>query len=226
MFSRLPLLCCLLSLGALLAGCETMQPKVEVAPAQPIRYVQAEAPAAVPSGGLFRAATYRPGFEDPRARLPGDLVTIQITERVTASQSTSASIDRSADVSAGIAAFPLLKSGTLGKLDVGAQSSNSFAGDGKNAANNTFSGTITATVQEVLPNGHLLVVGEKQTGVNANVDVMRFSGTIDPRQIRPGNVVASTQVANARIESVSRGAQGEAMSIGWLARFFLSVLPF
>jgi flagellar L-ring protein precursor FlgH len=226
MSSRLPLLCCLLSLGALLAGCETMQPKVEVAPAQPIRYVQAEAPAAVPSGGLFRAATYRPGFEDPRARLPGDLVTIQITERVTASQSTTAKIDRSADVSAGISAFPLLKSNTLGKLDVGAQSSNSFSGDGKNAANNTFSGTITATVQEVLPNGHLLVVGEKQTGVNANVDVMRFSGTIDPRHIRPGNVVSSTQVANARIESVSRGAQGEAMSIGWLARFFLSVLPF
>jgi len=226
MSSRLPLLCCLLSLGALLAGCETMQPKVEVAPAQPIRYVQAEAPAAVPSGGLFRAATYRPGFEDPRARLPGDLVTIQITERVTASQSTTAKIDRSADVSAGITALPLLKGSTLGKLDVGAQSSNSFSGDGKNAANNTFSGTITATVQEVLPNGHLLVVGEKQTGVNANVDVMRFSGTIDPRHIRPGNVVASTQVANARIESVSRGAQGEAMSIGWLARFFLSVLPF
>jgi len=211
MSSRLPLLCCLLSLGALLAGCET---------------VQAEAPAAVPSGGLFRAATYRPGFEDPRARLPGDLVTIQITERVTASQSTTAKIDRSADVSAGITALPLLKGSTLGKLDVGAQSSNSFSGDGKNAANNTFSGTITATVQEVLPNGHLLVVGEKQTGVNANVDVMRFSGTIDPRHIRPGNVVASTQVANARIESVSRGAQGEAMSIGWLARFFLSVLPF
>ena len=129
-------------------------------------------------------------------------------------------------MSAGVSAFPLLNSSTLGKLDVGAQSGNSFSGDGKSAANNTFSGTITATVQEVLPNGHLLVVGEKQTGVNANVDVMRFSGTIDPRHIRPGNVVASTQVANARIESASRGAQGEAMSIGWLARFFLSVLPF
>ena len=87
-------------------------------------------------------------------------------------------------------------------------------------------GSITATVQEVLPNGHLVVVGEKQTGVNANVDVLRFSGTIDPRHIRPGNVVASTQVANARIESRNRGAQGEAMSIGWLARFFLSVIPF
>ena len=36
--------------------------------------------------------------------------------------------------------------------------------------------------------------------------------TIDPRTIRPGNVVASTQVANARIESRNRGAQGDAIT--------------
>lgn len=211
---------------AVLAGCETMQPKVEIAPVRPVEYVQAPQAQGVPSGSLFRPATYRPGFEDTRARLAGDIVTIQITERVTASQNSSASIDRSADVSAGISAFPFLKGATLGKLDVGAQSNNQFSGDGKNQANNTFNGSITATVQEVLPNGHLLVVGEKQIGVNANVDVMRFSGTIDPRTIRPGNVVDSTQVANARIESRNRGAQGDAMVIGWLARFFLSVIPF
>jgi len=224
--SRRIALCALVSSLALLAGCETMQPKVEIAPTKPVEYAQTPQAQGVPSGSLFRPATYRPGFEDARARLPGDIVTIQITERVTASQNSSASIDRSADVSAGITAFPFLKGATLGKLDVGAQSENSFAGDGKNQANNTFNGSITATVQEVLPNGHLVVVGEKQIGVNANVDVMRFSGTVDPRTIRPGNVVASTQVANARIESRNRGAQGEAMSIGWLARFFLSVIPF
>jgi flagellar L-ring protein precursor FlgH len=212
----------------LLAGCETLQrvPQVDLVPAQPVRYVQPAAPAAAPTGSLFQAATYRPGFEDPRARLPGDAVTIQITERVTASQTNSSSIERSGEVSSGISAFPFLNAGTLGRLNAGAQSDNSFSGDGATQSNNTFSGSITATVQEVLPNGHLLVVGEKQTGVNANVDVLRFSGTIDPRFIRPGNVVSSTQVANARIESRSRGQQGEVMSMGWLARFFLTVLPF
>jgi len=216
----------LVSVAVLLGACETMQPKVELAPAQPVRYAQPASAPAAPSGSLFQAASYRPGFEDPRARLPGDLVTVQIVERVTASQSSSASIDRSGQISGSISALPLLKGSSLGKLDIGAQSDNGFAGDGKTQANNTFTGSITATVQEVLPNGHLVVVGEKQTGVNANVDVLRFSGTIDPRHIRPGNVVASTQVANARIESRNRGAQGEAMSIGWLARFFLSVIPF
>ncbi len=41
----------------------------------------------------------------------------------------------------------------------------------------------------VLPNGHLLIAGEKQIGVNHNVDVLRFSGQVDPRAIQPGNIV-------------------------------------
>lgn len=222
----------ILSLAVLAAGCETLQrtPKVDLVPATPVRYAQAAAPAAPatvsPSGSLFQAASYRPAFEDPRARLPGDILTVQITERVTASQSSSASIDRSGELSGSISALPLLKGGPFERANLGAQSSNSFSGDGSTQSANTFSGSITTTVQEVLPNGHLLVVGEKQIGVNQNVDVLRFSGTVDPKQIRPGNVVASTQVANARIESRGRGAQNEALSIGWLARFFLSVIPF
>jgi flagellar L-ring protein precursor FlgH len=71
-----------------------------------------------------------------------------------------------------------------------------------------------------------VLTGDKQIGVNQNVDVLRFSGTVDPRAIQPGSIVSSTQVANARIESRGRGQQGEAQSIGWLARFFLTVLPF
>jgi len=218
-----------LALALLATGCETLQnqPKVDLQPAQPVQYVQAAPPPAAPTGSLFQAASYRPALEDPRARLPGDIVTIQITERVTASQSSSASIDRSANASGSISAIPLFGGASpWAKSSLGAQSNNTFEGEGTNQSNNAFTGSITATVQQVLPNGHLVVVGEKQIGVNANVDVMRFSGTINPRDIRPGNVVPSTQVANARIESRNRGAQGEAMSIGWLARFFLSVLPF
>ena len=77
----------------------------------------------------------------------------------------------------------------------------------------------------VLPNGHLLVAGEKQIGVNHNVDVLRFSGQVDPRMIQTGNVVASAQIANVRIEHRGRGQQAEAQGIGWLGRFFLNVLP-
>lgn len=228
MNSRLFSLVGLLSLGVWLTGCASLQntPEVDVVPVSAVRYSAPAPVAAVPTGGIFQAVSYRPAFEDPRARLPGDSLTIQITERVSASQKSSASIDRSGDVSASVSAFPFLKAAQLDKLKTGASSSNSFAGQGGTENTNNFSGSITATVLEVLPNGHLLVAGEKQIGVNQNVDVLRFSGTVDPRQIQPGNVIASTQVANTRIESRGRGAQGEALSIGWLARFFLSVIPF
>ena len=79
---------------------------------------------------------------------------------------------------------------------------------------------------EVLPNGHLVVAGDKQIGINQNVDVMRFSGTVDPRLIQPGNLINSNQVANARMESKGRGAQAEAQTVGWLTRFFFNALPF
>ncbi len=231
----IPLLTVLLASAFFLGGCETLQrtPQVDLVPAQPVRYAQ-QAPVAAPAvtvapgGSLFQAVSYRPAFEDPRARMPGDILTVQITERISATQKSSSSVDRSGSASAGISALPFISpsSSLLGKLDVGANSSNKFAGNGETENANNFTGSITTTVQEVLPNGHLLVVGEKQIGVNQKVDVLRFSGTVDPRQIRPGNVVASTQVANVRVESRGRGQQGEALSIGWLARFFLTVLPF
>ena len=80
-------------------------------------------------------------------------------------------------------------------------------------------------VTDVLPNGHLLVSGEKQIGVNSNVDVLRFSGQVDPQQILPGNTIRSVQIANVRVEHRGRGQQADAQTIGWLSRFFLNILP-
>ena len=129
-------------------------------------------------------------------------------------------------MSGGVTAFPFASASILPKLSVGTNSANDFSGEGATASANPFSGSITATVVEVLPNGHLMVAGEKQIGVNQNVDVLRFSGTVDPRVVQPGSIVSSTQVANARIESRGRGAQAEAQTVGWISRFFMSMLPF
>lgn len=217
------------AIALLLAGCETLSRTPQVELYQPA--VQAAAPAPQPvayaaSGSLFRPTSFRPAFEDRRARYVGDVVTITIVENVSASQTKSSTVDKSSSTSSAITAFPFLNAGTLGKLDVGAGSTNAFEGKGGTTSANTFTGSITATVVEVLPNGHLIVTGEKQIGVNENVDVLRFSGTVDPRSIGAGSVVPSTQVANVRVESRGRGAQSESQIMPWLARFFLTLLPF
>lgn len=216
-----------------LAGCVTLQetPKVDLAEPAPIdwrKQSQQYAAARPSNGSLFQAVSYRPGYEDPRARMVGDSLTVEIVERVTATQKSSSNVSKEGAVKSGITSLPLVgaNASLLGKLGVGATSTDTFKGAGDTANDQAFTGTITATVMEVLPNGHLVVVGEKQVGINTSVDVLQFSGTVDPRHLRPGNVVNSTQVANARILSRGRGQQAEAQQIGWLSRFFLSVLPF
>ena len=220
-----------LFLSFFFSGCSSLPQTVAVEfpepsqrePSPPVR--AAKAPA---TGSLFQKTSYRPGFEDARARMVGDMVTIQIVEKVTASQVSTSTANRTTANTANVSAFPFMGAANLAKLkaDIDTASASDFSGKGGTDTANTFYGTITATVVDVLPNGHLLVTGDKQIGINQNVDVMRFSGTIDPRLIQPGNLINSTQVANARMESKGRGAQAEAQTVGWLSRFFFSFLPF
>lgn len=209
-----------------LAGCSTINSRPPVDIAGPTSALPQPMPAPViNNGAIFQAAQYRPLFEDHRARLVGDTLTVQIVEKVSASQKSTSKIDKTGEISAGVTALPGINPNSFGRASAAGSSSNTFEGKGSTENSNDFSGTITATVTGVLPNGHLLIAGEKQIGVNHNVDVLRFSGQVDPRAIQPGNSVPSAQIANVRIEHRGRGAQAEAQGIGWLARFFLNVLP-
>jgi flagellar L-ring protein precursor FlgH len=210
----------------LVAACATPYPTPKVDIAGPTAAVpEPVAPQVVNNGAIFQASQYRPLFEDHRARLVGDTLTVVIVEKVSASQKSTSSIDKSGKLSAAVTALPGVSPNGFGRASAAGNSSNSFEGKGSTENTNDFSGTITATVTGVLANGHLLIAGEKQIGVNQNVDVLRFSGQVDPRAIQPGNTVASAQIANVRIEHRGRGAQADAQGIGWLARFFLNVLP-
>ena len=215
-----------------LAGCDTVSETLNKRPPVDVLKTEAVRPqpivvTPVSNGSIFQASQYRPLFEDHRARLVGDTITVQIVEKVSATQKSTSSIDKSGGVAAGVTAIPGIaaNSFTAARATIGATSSNTFAGKGSTENSNDFSGTITATVIEVLPNGHLTISGEKQIGVNHNVDVLRFSGQVDPRAIQTGNSVASAQIANVRIEQRGKGQQADAQGIGWLGRFFLNVLP-
>lgn len=112
------------------------------------------------------------------------------------------------------------------RTPISGTSDNTFAGKGDSSANNAFTGTIAVTVIEVLPNGNLLVSGEKQMNINQGGEFVRFSGVVNPTTVSSANTVSSTQVADARMEYKGTGYIDEAQTMGWLARFFLSVLPF
>lgn len=179
-----------------------------------------------PSGSIFQTVGYRPLFEDRKPRYVGDILTIQINEKLNASQKANSSTERTSEFDVGTPGV----SGVLGKslkpLSVTGSTSNTFDGKGETASSNVFTGTITVTVMEVLANGNLLVAGEKQIGIRRNSEVLKFKGVINPHNIRPGNLVDSTQVADARLDYRGGGNIEEAQIQGWLTRFFNTFSPF
>lgn len=186
-----------------------------------------------PNGSIFQAINsttggvrYTPLFEDRRARSVGDTIIVTLNERTNASKSSGSNIERSGNIDfsvpslLGIPLSVLKKNATLE-----ASSNNKFDGGGESASKNDFRGTITVTVIETLPNGNLVVSGEKQIGINQGQEFIRLSGIINPVHVM-SNTISSTQIADARIEYRANGYIDEAQTMGWLSRFFLNVSPF
>lgn len=223
--------CMLLASSLLLGGCAHIMQKPLVE--GPTTATPLPMTPAATGGSLFLAGQgmnygYQPMFEDRRPRNVGDTLTILLQENVSASKSSSASANRNGSAGMGLIAVPTKLNSWLGdgKADFEAEGKNDFTGKGGAAARNTFTGTITVTVNELLPNGNLRVVGEKQIAINQGTEFIRFSGVVNPRFISGGNTVPSTQVADARIEYVGNGYINEAQNMGWLQRLFLNLSPF
>jgi flagellar L-ring protein FlgH len=179
------------------------------------------------NGAIYQAASGRPLFEDKRARFLGDTITIKITENTSASTKSNDKLDRSNTSSGSITGLAGLTGKSLnGLASYNTASANAFSGKGEAANNNVFTGNITVTVIDVYPNGNLLVSGEKQLAIGHEQEYVRVSGVINPTFVDSANSVASSSIADARIEYKSSGQVSDGLVMGWLARFFLTAMPF
>jgi len=183
------------------------------------------------SGGpQVSMVSHRPLFEDRRARNVGDTLTVILNETTSAAKNTSLSAARKGSVTSSFSP------GTVGRpnnLYDGIKEFGNFSGSGdiKNegaggsAANNTFAGTITVTVIEILSNGNLVVAGEKQVAISNEEEIIRFGGIVNPNNL-VFNRISSQEVADARIEYRGRGATDDTQGTGWFTRLLLKMAPF
>jgi flagellar L-ring protein precursor FlgH len=207
-----------------LSACGTVPPTNVHQPmsARPVPLI----PLAATPGAIYVSNDNTPLFEIKRARKVGDVLTILINEKTNATKKGNSSAQRSQTSNYGVSALAGLPGKGLLGSNLSASSAHKFDGKGETNANDTFSGIITVTVIEVFANGNLLVSGEKQTGVNQDTEFVRFSGVIDPTRIGFGNSISSIEVADAHIEYRGTGTVDSAQIMGWLAKFFLTFLPF
>ncbi len=224
-----------------LAGCNT-DPSTSVRQPTTIR-PNPTPPVAQADGAIYHVATSRPLFEDRRARFVGDTLTVSLVEKTSASKTSNGSNDRTSSMNASIPTptilgytprpgrtigIPGVNNDTTNSFDTSVRTSGSLKTTNKGSDSNTnaFSGSITVTVIEVLPNGNLMVSGEKQLSINEGTEFVRLSGVVNPVNITAGNVVSSTQIADARIESKAKQSMDTAQIVSMLSRFFIALLPF
>jgi len=224
MVTRLPLAPALAAV-ALLAGCATTPP---TSVHQPMSARAQTPPRPQPmDGAIFQDGTARLLlFADRRARFVGDTITVTIEERLQASNTTSSSAERTGSIAASVPIISRMPGKSFQGLEIEADSSLTHSGKGGASTNNILTGNIAVTVIEVLPNGNLLVSGEKQVSIGHNTEFVRFSGVVNPTSVTAANSVSSTRVADARIEFRGSGYVSEAQRMAWLSRFFLNILPF
>ena len=179
-------------------------------------------PVAQNNGAIYQTNTYRPAFEDRRARHVGDVINVVITESTSAVKNGASSGSKTGSVNFGV---PGVLQSRLG-AQMATSADNKFSDADAQSLSNTFRGTIGATVVEVLPNGNLVIAGEKQVGLNKATEFIRISGMVNPDSIANGNTVASTAIADARVEYRTQSNIDRAEVQSMLSRFFLSLLPF
>ena len=215
----------ILILSALFTGCSVSPAKLANEGFETVRPPYASPPPPL-QGAIFQAGYGLALYEDIRAHLVGDILTVVLLERTNATKqaSTSTLKDSTIELPNPTLFGSPFRINSKGKvsLETNVESANAFDGEADSAQSNSLTGNITVTVAEVLPNGNLIVQGQKRMTINQGEEFVRFSGIVRPADINPDNTVLSTKVANARIAYVGEGMLADANTQGWLGRFFNS----
>lgn len=220
-----------------LGGCAT-RPDPDYLPVPP----EAMTPSPPSNGAIYQAGYSIALFEDLKARRVGDVLTITLVEATSASKKSDTSTSKESelnlgnptllgspvqfDIAGGLLGGSPLQNRTGNTLGMGYTGSQEFGGKGNSIQSNSLKGNISVTVAQVLPNGNLVVRGEKLMVLHNGEEYVRLRGIVRPVDITVDNTVPSTRVAHAQITYGGKGALVDASNHGWLDRFFLKWWPF
>jgi len=206
-----------------LSACATNKPQPVSPDFVPVRPI-ISTPPPIENGGIYQNGYGVSLFSDVSAKRVGDIITIILSENTNATKSASTSTSKDSEIDI---ASPTLLGGPVSATGINflansLDGSRSFAGAGDSSQSNSLNGRVTVTVSEVLPNGHLIVQGEKRMTLNQGNEHIRFSGIVRPADIRADNTVESTSVANAQIIYGGTGMIAQSNQQGWFTQFLSS----
>jgi flagellar L-ring protein precursor FlgH len=168
-------------------------------------------------------------FRDVKARNVNDIITIQIIENATATNSANTSTEKGGDVNLGMPGLFGLEGRTsalnFARLLDGSSSLN-FTGTGSTSRSGVLQAWLTARVVEVLPNGDLVIEGTKDVTINRERQSLSVRGVVRPRDLTANNIVLSTAVAHMEVKFDGKGIVTNANKPGFMHWLFNKILPF
>lgn len=180
-------------------------------------------------GSLYSAnGRLADGFRDVRASQVYDLVTITVSDTTSAVSTGVTNTARKSSVQASVASGALPK-GSAAALSNLANTANNqqLQSQGTTSRGSTLTTTVTAQVTDVLPNGNLVIQGEKEISVNSENQIITLRGIIRPDDLSPVNSVPSDRVARMEIRVNGKGVVNDAVKRPFiLYRLLLGLLPF
>ncbi len=214
----------------LLGGCGAVRPPAPLPPAMVA--ARPAPPSAGTPGSLWNSGSDGI-FADLKARRIGDILTVAIYEKASASKEATTSTGRDSSASAGLTNLFGLEAEIAkinsaidpGKL-INTSYVNGFKGSGATTRKEDLVATLTARVVEVLANGNLRIAGSKTVTVNREDQLIQLTGEVRPADISAGNIVDSKHVLDARIVYTGKGVISDKQGQGWLVRAMDTVWPF
>ena len=200
---------------------------------EPLEEVQTDATKTNSEGSLWPGEQHSL-YADHKARTTGDMVTITIAEKASASKEASTDSGRASSLSASIPnLLGLEKSAAVTQnpnLDIAnlitAGFADTFKGAGKTVRKEDLVASLTTQVIQVYPNGNLKIRGGKEVQVNDETQVIYLTGIVRPVDIMANNTIDSSHVLNARISYTGKGTVSDKQSPGWMTRVIDNVWPF
>ncbi len=185
------------------------------------------------SGSLWRSGPTSL-FGDRRARTLGDILTvvIEIDEQAEMRNQTNRTRESTEGLSIpnffglpGLAEDVLPSDGSLNPaIDIASNSQNLGNGDIRREDRLTLQ--VAATVVNLLPNGHMVIVGSQEVRVNHELRDLQVAGIIRPEDISRRNTITYEKIADARVIYGGRGVISDVQQPRYGQKVLDSILPY
>ncbi len=167
-------------------------------------------------------------YVDDVARQIGDILTIIISEDSTVDNKAKRDLNkdttRTSSFNGELNIDHLLPK--IPGLTMSATTANKLTGKSDYKDERLFEDMITVVVEDILPNGNLIVIGTRHRDIAGDTHVVEVSGIVRPSDIAFDNTIKSEKVGNFRIVSKNSGISASYGKPGWLGRIMDTVWPF